>query len=106
MSALAEYNDRVMDLFETKEFNPSGIYMMYFYINGVKTPVIVDSWIPVRNGRPAFAKAKGGEMWVSLLEKGWAKLHGTYARTAGGLPVFAGIHLTGNPGRMLDHDDY
>ena len=36
-------------------------------------------------------------MWVILLEKGWAKLHGTYLRTEGGLPSFACMHLLNTP---------
>jgi hypothetical protein len=51
---------------------------MKFWINGVETPVIVDDYFPTRNGKCAFAACKGDEMWVSLLEKGWAKLHGSY----------------------------
>ena len=42
-------------------------------------------------------------MWVSLLEKGWAKLHGTYARTEAGLPCFASSHLTGAPAETVMH---
>ena len=32
-----------------------------------------------------------------MLEKGWAKLHGTYLRTEGGLPSFACMHLLNTP---------
>ena len=106
MSSMAEIPPRIEDLFETKEVNRAGIYMMYFYINGVKTPVIVDDYLPSKNGRCGFAKGKSGELWVSLLEKGWAKLHGTYARMAGGLPSMAAVHLSGTPSTSYDHDDY
>ena len=60
--------------------------MLKFYVNGVLTPVIVDDHFPVKDGqaRMRFAYSKDEELWVSLLEKGWAKLHGSYARVEGG----------------------
>ncbi len=57
---------------------------MKFYINGQETPVIVDDYLPTKNGRPCYAHSKSGELWVLLLEKAWAKVHGSYARIEGG----------------------
>ena len=42
---------------------------------------------------------------MSLVEKGWAKLHGTYARIESGLSCFAAIHLTGVPSERIAHKD-
>ena len=92
-------------MFVTKEINDAGIYLINFWINGQETPVIVDDFLPVKsNGRLAFASSRDGEIWVSLLEKAWAKLHGTYARIEGGLPSFAYSHLLGVPSEAINHD--
>lgn len=88
----------------TKEINSAGIYMVVFYLNGSQTPIIVDDHLPIkRNGSPAFATCRDGEIWVSILEKAWAKLHGTYARTEGGLPCFAASHISGVPSESFSH---
>lgn len=81
--------------------------MVYFYVNGIKTPVVIDDYLPCspQNGKPIFARSKGEELWVCLLEKAWAKLYGTYARTEGGDPSFALAHLTGNPAETIWHED-
>lgn len=106
LSSLAEFPERVAALFFTKEINNAGIYLVRFYINGNETPVIVDDYLPcTKNGTPAFASSRDDEMWVSVLEKAWAKLHGTYARTEGGLPCFACSHLVGVPSESFLHDD-
>ena len=106
LSSLAEFPDRVGALFVTKEINSAGIYLVRFFINGNETPVIVDDYLPcTKSGTPAFASSRDDEMWVSVLEKAWAKLHGTYARTEGGLPCFACSHLVGVPSESFLHDD-
>ena len=80
--------------------------MVRFYINGQDTPVIVDDYLPVKeDGSLAFASCRDGELWVSILEKAWAKLHGTYARTEGGLPSFAACHIMGVPSESHNHDE-
>ena len=105
LSSLAEYPERVQAMFVTKEINEAGIYMINFMINGQETPVVVDDHLPVNSrGKPAFARSRENELWVCLLEKAWAKLHGTYARTAGGLPCFASSHITGTPSKSYFHN--
>jgi hypothetical protein len=39
-----------------------------------------------------------------LLEKAWAKLQGTYARTIAGLSSIAATHLLNVPAVSLNHD--
>ena len=104
LSSLAEFPDRVKEMFVTKTINKAGIYMVRLFLNGNETLVTVDDHLPVqKSGKPAFASCRDGEIWVSLLEKAWAKLHGTYARTEGGLPCFAASHLMGVPSESFSH---
>ena len=104
LSSLAEFPERIADLFVTKDMNDAGIYMVKFFINGIQHPVIVDDFLPCHpNGTPAFATSQDAELWVCILEKAWAKLHGTYARTEGGLPDFAASHLVGVPSESISH---
>ena len=99
LSSMAEFPNRIKALIETPEVNSAGIYLLKFFVNGVETSVIVDDYLPVHKGtkKLAFAQSDKQELWVSLLEKGWAKLHGSYAATSGGLPDFAANHLAGVP---------
>jgi calpain-15 len=46
--------------------------------------VILDDWFPSIFGKAAFCSSLEGEIWAMLLEKAWAKLHGSYCRTEGG----------------------
>ena len=39
-----------------------------------------------------------------LLEKAWAKLHGTYLKTESGMPHFAAAHLLGTPTSVFEHE--
>lgn len=105
LSSLAEFPKRVKKLFVTQTVNRAGVYLVNFYLNGRETPVMIDDYLPVTlDGRPAFASSREGELWVCLLEKAWAKLHGSYARIEGGLPGFAISHLTGVPVQNILHD--
>lgn len=38
----------------------------------------MDDYIPCDDKQPAFSQANGNELWVILLEKAWAKMHGSY----------------------------
>lgn len=78
---------------------------MTFFVNGFETPVVVDDFVPSKRGKAVFSTTKQQELWVILLEKGWAKLHGTYSRMEAGLPSFACIHLLGTPSDSFWHRD-
>ena len=62
--------------------------MARILFRGVLREVIVDDYIPVnQQGDPLFAKPTGGnQIWIMILEKCWAKLHGSYGSIIGGLP--------------------
>lgn len=89
----------------TQERNDAGIYCVTLFVNGVSTPIIVDDYFPVKYGQPAFCKTNDGEIWAMILEKAWAKLHGSYMRTEGGQTAHASQHLLGYPAFSMDHED-
>ena len=96
-------------LFSTKEVNAAGIYVIYFYINGIRTSVVIDDFVPCveqdGNWRPAFIRSKTQEIWAILVEKAWAKLHGTYARTQVSDAGFLRAHLSGIPYKSVIHSE-
>ena len=104
---MAETPEQIEDVVQTKNTNAAGIYELKFYVNGHLTSVLVDEYLPVMKGtkKLAFAQTKSESLWVSLLEKGWAKLHGSYSSTSGGVPSFATSHLLGVPLKTLRHAD-
>ena len=61
----------------------------------------MDDYIPCLEGSPCFTRANGNELWVIMLEKAWAKVHGSYERTAWGFPNLAMRDLTGAPSYSL-----
>jgi len=59
--------------------------------------VCVDDYIPCKHHEPCFARAHGNELWVLILEKAWAKIHGSYERVEGGQAHLTLRDLTGAP---------
>ncbi|KAL1803034.1 calpain-type cysteine protease DEK1 isoform X1 [Daucus carota subsp. sativus] len=106
LSAVAVLTEvsQISEVIITPEYNEEGIYTVRFCIQGEWVPVVVDDWIPCEShGKPAFATSrKGNELWVSLLEKAYAKLHGSYEALEGGLVQDALVDLTGGAGEEID----
>jgi calpain-15 len=73
------------------------------YVNGKRTPVLIDSLIPTiyseekKKYVPFSSTAFEEEIWAILIEKAWAKLHGSYQRIERGSPSNALFALTGKP---------
>ncbi|KAG5025284.1 hypothetical protein JHK86_021198 [Glycine max] len=103
VAVLAEVS-RISEVIITPDYNEEGIYTVRFCVQGEWIPVVVDDWIPCElPGKPAFATSKKAyELWVSILEKAYAKLHGSYEALEGGLVQDALVDLTGGAGEEID----
>lgn len=103
---LAERPALIERLFITKEINSTGIYKLRLCKNGEWVTVTVDDFFPCYpDGEPVFAKCHGNELWVLLLEKAYAKLHGNYYLLRGGFAHEALLDLTGCPCVSYDIGD-
>lgn len=106
VSCLAEMPHLVERLFLTKEYNEEGIYRLKICKNGEWQEVIVDDYFPcVPNGQPMFSRGHGNELWVLLLEKAYAKVHGGYKNIVAGKPHEAMQDLTGCPTTCFSFSD-
>ncbi len=97
-------NKKVEELFE--ESLKSGIYSVKLYDTGEEKEVIIDDYFPVRiqydgTAVPCFSKAHDNELWVMILEKVWAKIHGSYANIISGNAQECLHDLTGAPTKYL-----
>ena len=97
ISAIAEHHNRITKIFLTKEYNSEGIYVVAMCIAGIWQEIVIDDLIPCKPGtnKPAFNTSRSNELWVILLEKAWAKIHGGYLNIASGLTREALRDLTG-----------
>ncbi len=109
VSALAEFPGRVERLFLTKEFSPVGKYRIALCFSGVWLRITVDDHLPVTPQKKlAFARSLNFELWVSLLEKAYAKCFGAYAHIGScGASVFKALQdITGAPTFNFNHETY
>ncbi|KAH9601151.1 protein of unknown function DUF1935 [Trypanosoma melophagium] len=81
-----------------------GGYRVTFNKNGVWRSVIVDDYLPVAGGKPKYAKSSHdlAEIWPCILQKAFAKLHGSYANICSGDPLHALQDITGRPCTRFD----
>lgn len=90
-------------MFLTDKINDKGVYGVRICKNGEWKEVVVDDYIPCsKEGKPVFSSAHGNELWVILLEKAWAKLHGSYYRIEAGFAENVMHDLTGAPTEVID----
>jgi hypothetical protein len=105
LSALSEFPSRVETLFLVRKANPSGCYAVTLYISGYPFTIVVDHQFPYdeKKRKLAFANTNQKELWVMLLEKAWAKVHGNYTNIDEGDPRESLAAITGAPVEMLEH---
>ena len=81
-----------------------GIYAMRFYTLGVPHDVVIDDYLPLKDGKTMFSNpGTDGSIWTAILEKAFAKYHGNYSHIVGGWPGEAVRTLTGAPYETIKH---
>jgi len=115
LGAAAEFPELVYDMFDerTREYNDAGVYGLRFYLRGKPWVLDIDDlFLYMYQGNPSsplhFATpVEGGGTWNMFVEKGWAKLKGSYESTDQGFYVTGLRALTGAPAfTFLDVEDY
>ena len=106
VSILAECPQLIKRLFVTTECNHEGVYRLRLCKNGRWREVTIDELIPCYpKGEPVFATCVNGDLWVPLLEKAYAKVHGGYHQLKGGSVHEALMDLTGCPTNTYELED-
>jgi hypothetical protein len=81
-----------------------GIYTVRFYKNGQWVKVTVDNRLPCSPQHCTMLFGRGAdatELWVAVIEKAYAKLHGSYELLGQGTVPYALKDLTGGAPQML-----
>ena len=123
VTALAEYEYRIKRLFLNSEKSDSGAYSLTLCVNGIWEEVVVDDFFPCKEHQgcdqsfqvapdqdqryysPVFSYSKTNDIWVMVLEKAWAKIHGGYMNISVGTAGEALRDLTGAPTRTYFTDE-
>lgn len=109
LSALAIIAERpalIERLFITRNVNEMGIYRIKLCKNGEWQIVTVDDLFPCYpKGEPIFSSCLSNDLWVLILEKAYAKLHGCYYQLRNGFVNEALLDLTGCPSISYDLED-
>jgi len=82
---------------EENDKNIYGVYGVKMCLNGIWKNIIVDDWLPTLNYKIVFSMSNGKFVWVPIIEKAFAKAHGSYKAMEGGNMDESMRILTGAP---------
>eukprot|EP01062_Namystynia_karyoxenos_P050050 TRINITY_DN3866_c0_g1_i1.p1 TRINITY_DN3866_c0_g1~~TRINITY_DN3866_c0_g1_i1.p1 ORF type:complete len:850 (+),score=360.48 TRINITY_DN3866_c0_g1_i1:85-2550(+) len=104
LASVAEFEHLVRSLFENGHDPDMGLYRVSLCKNGWWQTVVLDDFFPMSGPKPAFARNRDevNEIWVTLVEKAYAKVHGSFAAIMSGGAAPALGDLTGCPYKTFE----
>ena len=103
---MAERPNDLSDIFYNSMVSENGIYAVTMYALGLPVTITFDDYLPwlEKSGKAPFLRPGPDKaLWGPLIEKAFAKLHGSYESIVGGNPAEATRFLTGAPAFMVAH---
>jgi hypothetical protein len=106
LAVVAEQPYLIQNLLPHTQLNTIGCYQVNLCLDGKWTCVIIDSYLPIMQRKrkqdspcleAAFCAVPNGQLWPALIEKAYAKAHGSYAQLSGGFIAEAFMDMTGAP---------